>query len=115
MICLIGFITADTPNAVLHDLKLVHTDLKPENILLVNNGHKFIQVPVPGKVSTFTTGPTTSADDNYRTYSATHRQESKEYWIRQTSVLSISVLLHSRRSTIPVLFRLVITEPRRLF
>ena len=36
---------------VLHELHLVHTDLKPENILLVKNDFKFVNVPVPGKVS----------------------------------------------------------------
>lgn len=40
-------------SAVLHDLHLVHTDLKPENILLVNNDHKFVPVPQPGKASYF--------------------------------------------------------------
>ena len=35
----------------MHELHLVHTDLKPENILLVHNDYKFVNVPVPGKVS----------------------------------------------------------------
>lgn len=42
--------SADVLIAVLHELHLIHTDLKPENILLVNNGYKYVTVPVPGKV-----------------------------------------------------------------
>ncbi|CAL1716783.1 unnamed protein product [Somion occarium] len=35
--------------AFLHELHLIHTDLKPENILLVNNGYKYVSIPIPGK------------------------------------------------------------------
>ncbi|THH27411.1 hypothetical protein EUX98_g6770 [Antrodiella citrinella] len=51
--------------AFLHDLHLIHTDLKPENILLVNNGYKFVNIPVPGKLIDFPAAqcPTATEED----------------------------------------------------